>query len=98
MDNIINESMIVVDRKQMNDLLEEMRAIRDQKSFLTIQEKAVLLSKGGTLKVPAICKLLNMSTRTLRRRLEKGDIPMVKDGRDFHMDVEKFLDWYKINF
>ena len=95
---LIQDNLVVVDRDQMNLLLKEVEEVRKQKTTLTIKEKAILLSKGGTLRTQAVRKITGWSDRTFRRRVGNGDIPMVKDGNAYHIDTEKFLAWYEVNF
>lgn len=52
-------------------------------------------SRGGLLTTTAVCKIMNWSGRTLRRRLESNTIPMVKDGGRWIIGVEEFIEWHK---
>lgn len=89
---------MVVSRAQMKALIKEVSAIREQKATLTLREKVMLLAKGGTLRTPDVCKLTGWSNMTFRRRVKDFAIPMIKDGRDYHIDAERFIEWYTENF
>lgn len=76
----------------------KMQANSKPAACTDIKDRAMLLSNGGTLTGSDVCKLNGWSKSTLYRRLNAGEIIMVKDGRDFRMDVNDFLTWHAKNF
>jgi len=98
MELLHGEQMVMVPVATLDKLMSRVDEVANQKATLAITEKALLLSKGGTLRTSDVRKLTGWSDRTMRRRLDDGAIPMVKDGRDYHIDVQKFIDWYILNF
>jgi len=102
------EGMVMVPANTLNKFVSRLVQVEQQLSSLVsgkgtnanmdIKDRAMLLSKGGTLTGTDVCKLCSWSKSTLYRRLNAGEILMVKDGRDFRIDVNEFLTWHAENF
>jgi hypothetical protein len=92
------DNYVLVKKVDLERLIEQVEEVKKQKVLLGTIEKALLLSKGGTLRTTDVKKLTGWSDRTMRRRIEEFKIPMIKDGRDFHITIEAFIEWWNENF
>lgn len=99
--------MTMVPVAQLNDLVSDISELKQlvvklaggtSAKTMDIKERAMMRSKGGMLTGSDVCHLIGIHKCTLYNRMKRGEIIMVKDGRDYRMDVNDFLDYYTKNF
>jgi excisionase family DNA binding protein len=51
-------------------------------------------SLARLLKLPAVAEILGLSLKTLRRRIDAGDLPVIRDGRIVRVhpaDLQRYI-------
>jgi len=98
----LNNELIVVDRNMLNELQNRVRELECKVSEIsnsnTFNARVDRYATGGIVTSASVCKVMNWSARTLRRRLENNEIPMVKDGGRWIISVDEFIKWHATTF
>ena len=93
---------VMVKKADLENLISKVdrlqREFDEYRAISNIRNKIDALAKGNMLNAPAICKILNWSTRTFYRRVEAGEFPAVLDGARYKIEVDEFFKWYKENY
>jgi excisionase family DNA binding protein len=103
----INEQYVVVERALLNKLVYDVEKLKTEVERIksegllysvSLREKVLLLSDNNVIRANAICRICGWSRSTFYRKLKKYEIPAIKDGRDWCMDIDDFIEWYEKEF